>query len=278
MPVLKKNYNPKIAESLHRLSSITRSEEEWIENIINPMFENSVIALQESKIILSVTKLMEVHTAAQKRIIRKAIVRVKGDLKRITLAHIGAVIDLLKSGPWNGRLDLPNRIMIKRDNEFLSISKEKIPLRDLRHFTIELNEKHRRIEKPLFEYNILKPGSLYIKEAGIRLKFSEVRDAKLEDICHAGSHVAFFDMKTIRFPLVVRNIKPGDCFSPLGMTGTQKVKKFLSNKKVPRIDRLMCPVVLTKDKLIWVVGHRIDESVKVKSSTGSILKGELFLA
>jgi tRNA(Ile)-lysidine synthase len=278
MPTLRKYYNPKIAESLHRLSSITRSEEEWIEGLINSMFENSVIALQKNKIILSVTKLTEVHTAAQKRIIRKAIVRVKGGLKRITLAHLDAVMDLLKSARRDGRLDLPDRIVIKREDELLSISKEKIALRDLRDFEIELSEKHRRMEKPLFEYNILKPGSLYIKETGIRLKFSEIRDAKIEDICNAGYQVAFFDMKTVSFPLVVRNIKPGDCFSPLGMTGTQKVKKFFSNKKVSRTDRLMCPVVLSKGKLIWVVGHRIDDSVRVKSSTGSMLKGELFLA
>jgi tRNA(Ile)-lysidine synthase len=278
MPLLKQHYNPKIAESLNRLASITQSEEEWIEEIINPMFENSVLALQNSKIILSIAELAEMHTAAQKRIIRRAIVRIKGDLKRITLAHLDAIMNLLKSGPLDGRLDLPARIMVRRDNEFLSISKEKKPLRDLRDPETRPDEKQRRMEKLLFEYNILKPGSLYIKETGIRLKFSEIRDAKLEDICNAGHQVAFFDMKTISFPLVVRNSRPGDCFTPLGMTGTQKVKKFFVNKKVSLTDRLMCPVVLSKGKLIWVVGHRIDDSVRVKSSTGSMLKGELFLA
>ena len=85
-------------------------------------------------------------------------------------------------------------------------------------------------------------------------------------------------MEAISFPLIVRNSRPDDCFSPLGMTGTQKVKKFFIDKKVSRTDRLMCPVVLSRGKLIWVVGHRIDNSVRVKSSTGRMLKGELFLA
>ncbi|MBW2539729.1 MAG: tRNA lysidine(34) synthetase TilS, partial [Deltaproteobacteria bacterium] len=101
MPLLKQHYNPKIAESLNRLASITQSEEEWIEEIINPMFENSVLALQNSKIILSIAELAEMHSAAQKRIIRRAIVRIKGDLKRITLAHLDAIMNLLKSGPLN---------------------------------------------------------------------------------------------------------------------------------------------------------------------------------
>jgi tRNA(Ile)-lysidine synthase len=278
LPVIKQYYNPKIIESLHRLSSITRSEEEWLESIINPMFENSVLALKKNKIILSTAKLAEVHTAAQKRLIRKAIMRVKGDLRRITLAQVDAVMDLLKSGSRDGRLDLPDRIMVKCDNGSLSISKEKTPLRNLRDIKSRRNEKHRRLEKPLFEYNILKPGSLYIKEIGMRLKFSEIRDVSIEEILNAGYQVAFFDMKTINFPLVVRSIRPGDCFTPLGMTGTQKVKKFFANRKVSRIERLMCPVVLNKGKIVWVVGHRIDNSVRVKTSTGSMLKGELLLA
>jgi tRNA(Ile)-lysidine synthase len=61
------------------------------------------------------------------------------------------------------------------------------------------------------------------------------------------------------------------------MTGTQKLKKFFIDKKVPRKERLRCPLVLCRGKIIWVGGFRIDESVKVKPSTKNVLKIELFL-
>jgi tRNA(Ile)-lysidine synthase len=85
-------------------------------------------------------------------------------------------------------------------------------------------------------------------------------------------------MDRMSFPLIIRNFRPGDRFKPLGMTGTQKLKDFFVNQKVPRSQRAQCPIILCRGKIIWVVGHRIDESVKVIPSTGTILKGELILA
>ncbi|MBW2202302.1 MAG: tRNA lysidine(34) synthetase TilS [Deltaproteobacteria bacterium] len=64
----------------------------------------------------------------------------------------------------------------------------------------------------------------------------------------------------------------------MGMTGTQKVTKFFIDKKVPKTERARCPVMLSQGKIVWVVGHRIDESVKVTPFTRNVLKMELFLA
>jgi tRNA(Ile)-lysidine synthase len=84
-------------------------------------------------------------------------------------------------------------------------------------------------------------------------------------------------MDQLSFPLVVRNFRPGDRFSPLGMQGRQKVKKFFINNKVPRWQRQKCPILLSRNEIIWIAGHRIDDSVKVSSQTRRILKAELSL-
>jgi len=81
----------------------------------------------------------------------------------------------------------------------------------------------------------------------------------------------------VRFPLILRNFHPGDRFSPLGMTGTQKVKDFFINNKISREDRGKCPMLLSDDRIIWVVGLRIDYSVKVTSATRTVLKAEMVL-
>ena len=61
-------------------------------------------------------------------------------------------------------------------------------------------------------------------------------------------------------------------------TGTQKIKKFFIDKKVPRNERIRCPILLCREKIIWVAGYRIDESVKVKPTTKNVLYVELSLA
>jgi tRNA(Ile)-lysidine synthase len=281
IPHLKSSYNRKIVETINRFASIIRSEDEWIDDLINPIFNKAVSTADNNSVALSISSINELHIAAQRRIIRKAIAEIKGNLRRITFSHIASVISLLNSGHAFGRIDLPDRIWIKRDGDTISFSREKGVLRDL-------NKKLSNENKLLFEYRILKPEtgfkteilprSLLIKELGLNMKFSKIDIKNLSDIHRAGHNIAFFDMDKLGFPLVLRNFRPGDRFQPFGMSGTQKVKKYFINNKVTRAQRAKCAILLSQEKIMWVVGHRIDDFFKVKQSTENILKVEVSLA
>jgi tRNA(Ile)-lysidine synthase len=82
----------------------------------------------------------------------------------------------------------------------------------------------------------------------------------------------------LRFPLVVRNFRPGDRFSPLGVDGTQKLKKFFINNKISARQRKKCPLLVSENKIIWVGGLRIDNRVKLGPKTRHVLMAELLLA
>jgi len=281
IPHLKSSYNKRIVETTNRFASIIRSEEEWIDDLIKPIFNKSVLAAENNSVTLSISSINELHIAAQRRIIRKAIAEIKGNLRRITFSHIESVISLLNSGHAFGYIDLPDRIWVKRDVDTISFSREKRLLRDLYK---KLSDEN----KLSFEYRILKPEdsfkaeifprSLLIKELDLNMEFSKIDIENLPDIHHAGHNVAFFDMDKLSFPLVLRNFRPGDKFQPLGMSGTQKVKKYFINNKVARAQRTKCLILLSQDKIMWVVGYRIDDYFKVKQSARNILKVELFLA
>jgi tRNA(Ile)-lysidine synthase len=151
------------------------------------------------------------------------------------------------------------------------VIKEKRMLRDV-------GEKYRHSDMFTFEYQIETLESVFIKEIGATIRFSEMSVDKMFDYRYAGQHIGFFDKNTLGFPMVIRNFRPGDVFRPLGAGGTQKLKKFFIDKKVPRSKRIKCPILLSRGKIIWVAGYRIDESVKVVPSTRNILKAELLLA
>ncbi len=274
IPALKTSCNPKIVETLNRNAAILRCENEWIENSIKHIFEKAVLLVHNNRIILSVSLISETDTAAKRRIIRKAIEKIKGNLRRITFFHIDSVIHLLGKGAGPGSLDLPDGIRIEQHSGKLIISvKENKKSR---------TDKSEKTEILSYEYKITKPGlkpvSIFIRKTGKELKFSAMNVKDLPDIRHAGNKTAFIDMDALRFPLMVRNFLQGDRFTPLGMTGSQKIKKFFINNKIPRIERLKYPVVLSGEKVIWIAGLRLDNCFKIKNSTVNVLKIELFLA
>ncbi len=271
IPVLKTAYNPNISDTLNRLSSIVRSEEEWIEDMVQPFFEKAVLRVRQSQIELSVPVLNRYHKALQRRVLRLALSKTKGDLRRIGFANIDAIIDLFMKKSSFGEIDLPAGIRIQRDQDTLHI------FRVQRRAPDEHRDSNGR-DAFSFEYQIEKFEPVFVKEIKAHIRFSEMGIENTPDYRCAGQYANFFDKDTFNLPLVLRNFRPGDAFRPLGVKGTQTLKKFFIDKKVPRKERLKCPILLSWGKIIWVVGHRIDESVKVTAATKNVLKVELLLA
>jgi tRNA(Ile)-lysidine synthase len=129
-----------------------------------------------------------------------------------------------------------------------------------------------------YHYVLNAPGVLPVEEAGVTLKLTEVSVADLPAYSEAGKDLAFFDKDRLQFPLVVRNVRSGDRFSPLGVKGSQKVKKYFIDHKIPVSRRRICPLLVCRDKIIWIAGHRIDNSVKIVPTTKRVLRAELLLA
>jgi tRNA(Ile)-lysidine synthase len=271
IPLLQTSYNPKIIDTLNRLASIVSSEEEWMEGVILLAFKKTVLSIGNNNVTLSVPRLCDEHLAVQRRIIRKAIATIKGDLRRIRFSHIDSATGLLESRSAYGNLDFPDRIRIQRSGDILMVTRQKNALRDL-------EVKFARAPTIAFTYKIEKPGSIFIEEIGVHLTFTEMGIKDLPDLSRVGQETAFFDWDSISFPLVLRNFQPGDRFKPLGVMGTQKVKKYFIDKKVSKAERVKCAILLSQGKIIWLVGYRIDETVKVIPSTRKVLKVELFLA
>ncbi len=82
-----------------------------------------------------------------------------------------------------------------------------------------------------------------------------------------GPYETLMDADKVSFPLKLRSRKPGDRFMPLGLKGTKKLQDLLIDRKVPCAERDKVPVLEDQEKIIWVVGHHLDERVKVTHST-----------
>jgi tRNA(Ile)-lysidine synthase len=234
--------------------------------------EDACICQSGNALDLSVPILSAHPPALFRRIIRLAVGRVKSDIRGITLAHIESVLALITSAAPRASLDLPGRIRVLKNGSRLTVRREAGPLRVTPPW---------ESASPVFDYRIDRPMKapqvLLISETGHRMVFSELSRREIDKLPFPEARTAVLDIDRLDFPLKVRNINPGDRFTPLGMNGTMKVSRFFNTLRLDRNERLTCPLVLSGADIVWVCGHRIGDAFKITPRTENVLKIELFL-
>jgi len=99
----------------------------------------------------------------------------------------------------------------------------------------------------------------------------EVMDrSKLTDIPR-DPKIACLDLDKIQFPLTIRRWMFGDYFYPLGMDQIKKLSDFFVDTKVPVPEKERTWIMASGKKIVWIMGHRIDNRFRITPSTSRIL-------
>lgn len=118
------------------------------------------------------------------------------------------------------------------------------------------------------------PGVVVDEAAGLVVR-ATLRPARPDDVgAHDDARCAVLDATSLA-AVSVRRRRAGDRFWPLGAPGGKTLKRFLIDRKVPRDERGSVPVVTFDDRPAWIVGHRIDERLKVTPATTTVLELEV---
>lgn len=78
---------------------------------------------------------------------------------------------------------------------------------------------------------------------------------------------AFLDLEALRPPLLVRPPQTGDTFHPLGMNGSKLVSDFLTDQHLSRMQKQQQLLLLTGERIAWVIGLRIAHPFRITPST-----------
>ncbi|MFN4949849.1 MAG: tRNA lysidine(34) synthetase TilS [Bacteroidota bacterium] len=103
-----------------------------------------------------------------------------------------------------------------------------------------------------------------------KLEFQKIKKVDLKEL--GSSQVAAFESQHLEFPLQIRRWRAGDYFYPLGMSKKKKVARLLIDLKYSLSEKERVWVLTAGEKIVWVIGIRIDERFKVKDKTQGAIR------
>ena len=264
IPHLQEKYNPKITENLFEASGIFRAENECLKTLEDHEFDRVVSNLVElSSLSMDVERFSALPLALKRRLVRKAIQAVKGDLRRISFFHIQEALRLFEKSQKGKRVDLPDNVEVLCSGD--QVEFKKIQESDSSILSADDNEA------PNWVKSLNIPGETQVEKPGLTL-LAEIIDPSETDFPADQGNQAFLDFDKTGDDLVIRFFQAGDRLRPLGMKGTKKLKSLFIDEKVPQEIRSSIPILTTGDNdIIWVYGMRVAHIYRVTSDTNKVL-------
>ena len=256
IPLIEKEYQPNFKKIVLKTSTVLRKENDYLERETEESYQKIV---REGKDTLSFgfSEYQSLHPAIQWRIVQKMLGRIDtGEmiLEEGEWLEVSQIYKKLEQPSPSFLLELPHGVCLEKRYDLVLMKKEWVK------------------QIPPFEIELISPGRTYIEEIEKEVVIEETsRDDKFKDL-YGLPNVVLLDYQNLQFPLKIRNFRPGDRFQPLGVKGTQKLKEFFIDHKIPKFERPRIPLLISGEMIAWVVGYRIDERVKITEDTQRVLK------
>ena len=279
IPILEE-YNPSLKSDLARLSRILERDDVYLKDKAGGAYKSIVVRRDKDVVSLYLKKLNRLHGAIKARIFFMAVEELLGSSKGFYSYHVEGFLKLLCSDAPNLSINLPGKLTVYKEYDIISIEKS-LPLQAKSRGQKAKNGRRKKEQQIFFE-KILRINGKTSVVADNGFKIAEFKTEihnhnpvppEAGRIPHpAPPNAANFDYDKLKFPILVRNFRPGDSFAPFGMNGHKKVKDLFQEKRVARRKRGLVPIVVSGDEIIWVAGIRQAECGKMDSNTKRILK------
>lgn len=113
LPMLKKEYNPNIMESIIRMKHILELEEDFLDKYTQKIVDMSILENNNTELTFDLSCFLSEHEAIKKRVIRKIIELKIGNIDGVENIHIIDILKLLDNSITGKMYILGNKFTIK---------------------------------------------------------------------------------------------------------------------------------------------------------------------
>jgi tRNA(Ile)-lysidine synthase len=284
LPLLQEEFEPATVTHLARLAGLAREEEIFWRVLEDERFAALASRDPSGAVSLSIADLLSPlpftavgsrggepqqgslmpMLALTRRLVRRIFLQLRGSRQQLTARHVEDVLHLATKSQSGSRIELPG-VLVERRFDRLMFSPISADARAERNRGELLADRQ-------FEYAIALSRSsasarIVVPEISRRFTLKVVDWPSVSRETSIGQETLDFDR--LRWPLILRNWRPGDSYRPHRRHRVRKLKRMLLRAHIPRCDRPGWPVLTSAGALVWALGCPIADEFAPDSGTRS---------
>ena len=265
LPLLERDFNPAIRQTLADLAELARGEEEFWENELSLLLPRMVREGKPSRSGRSLSgqsaEVLALDLRAlgsQPLAVRRLVLHVTAGRLGVALEfrHIQQLTELMEHGKPGKKLALPDGLWANCTQRELHLGKQ----------TLEFPES--------YSYSLSIPGEVAVPELGLTIRARLISAGKQK--------VSDYNSATLLNPnmlgpeLTVRNWRAGDRFFPAHTRSPKKVKELLQPGRLGQefspVQRRQWPVIESSGQIVWMRGFPVAQNFACSSGDAVLIE------
>ena len=234
LPQLREGLNPQLDAALAHMATLARDEEDYWEAELARHLPPSAGA---QPVILRALQLTDASPALARRLVRRAMEIVKGDLRGIDFAHVERVMEMARSQEGHDRYQAPG-LDICRSFGLMRVAPGGCRWDENQEFSVAVEV----------------PGSVELPGSANRISLQVLDKEELTEACATvGNELDWqrFSSGEGAPSLELRNWRPGDQYRRVGRSKAEKIKFFFQQERIPLWERRNWPIITYNEAIIW---------------------------
>jgi len=269
LPQLNHDFSPRVTDHLCELARFCREDQIFWAALVEERYD-ALVRRKHGALAVAVEDLMnpfghpgdasqrgkipdlapaQPWRALTERLIRRLYQALRGDRRELSSEHVEQVIHLATRSASGRSVELPGGVQVERRfNELFFSSRRSCESAQERTETGS--------STVAYQYVVTFPASgaaaVSVPELGIRFCLKLIDWAGTQSETRGDNQV--LDADSLRAPLILRNWRPGDAYTPYGRRQTRKLKQMFLAARVPTGARRVWPVLESAGQVVWARG------------------------